>query len=107
MDSLNFLRAPILTRRASSPPYTAGSQGHELYDSSHSRTAKPTRSPGSAAARFTHFGHGPMQLSLSLLHAERAISRALSILEVAGAIIVRRDRASRAAVRELGGAKTT
>src|ERR1700694_1425492 len=99
MVSSNFLRAPILTRKASSPPSTAGNQGYELHDSSHSRTAKPTRSPGSAAARFKNFGHGPMQLSLSLLHAERAISRTLSIPEVAGAIVVRGDRASRAAVR--------
>src|ERR1700676_2566728 len=104
MVSSNFLRAPILIRKASSPPCIAG-KGYEFYDSPHSRTAEPARSPWPTAARFTHLGHGPMQLSLSLLHAERAISRTLSILEVAGAIVVRGNRASRQAVRELGRAQ--
>src|SRR3982074_6185 len=97
MVSSNFLPAPILTQKASSPPCTAGNLiGYEFHRSPHSRIAEPTRSPRPAASRFTHLGHGSMQLSLSLLHAERAISRTLSILEVAGAIIVRGDGASRA-----------
>ena len=44
---------------------------------------------GRPLARFAHLGHGPMQLSLPLLHAEGAISRALSILEIAGTTVLR------------------
>src|SRR5260370_35631064 len=105
MVSSNFLRVPILTRKASSPPCTAGSQGYEFYNSPHSRSAEPARSPLSAAARFTHLGHGPMRLSLSLLHAQRAISRSLSFLAFPGTLVLRRNGSRRAAVGRLGLSK--
>src|SRR2546430_17371390 len=106
MDSWSCRPARIPTRKASSPPCTAGNlTGHELHRSSHSWTAKPARPPRPAVARFAHLGDGPLQLSLSVLHAERAISRALSILEVPGAAVVRGNRAARAAVRHLGRAQ--
>src|ERR1700722_16204817 len=104
MVSSSFLRDPIPTRKASSPRFTAGSP-HELHHSPHSGTAKSARSPRPAVARFTHLGHGPMQLPLSLLHAQGAISRTLSVLEIAGTIVVRGNRASREAFCELGGAQ--
>src|SRR5580658_884367 len=105
MDSSSFRPDLIPIRKDSSPPCTAG-RCHELHRSLHSRTAEPDRPPRPAAARFAHFGHGSVQFSLPLLHAQGTVPRALSIPEITGAIVVRGDRAPVAAVREPWRAKT-
>src|SRR5271154_5550119 len=66
---------------------------HGLQGSRHSRREPPARPIRPAAARLAYLGDGPLQFSLPVLHAERAISRTLPVPEIAGALVIRGDRA--------------
>ena len=90
---------PRFSYGVSSPRSTAGSPwatmaGPEVLFPAGPEPGRATAGP--TAARPAHLGDGPLQLPLPLLHAARALPRALPLPEVGGAAVLRGDHARRA-----------
>ena len=100
----NCRPAPILTRRVSSPACIAGNHGPYVRHAA-VIAAPAARPPRPAAARPAHLGHGPLQLPLPVLHAARALPRALRLPEDRRAAVLRGNPAPGAPVRAHGRAQ--